>query len=292
MSATLKLYQINTLSVVQIDAHKIYVDGGEYGVMPLHDPEEDLEKGDKVSAFLYRDTSDCVVATMAESYAKLGECAYLEVISTGNNGAFLDWGLPKDLLLPYSEQAAPVREGNSYVVYVSLDEQERPVASTKLHHYLDEDYSNLEEGQAVNLMIASKTELGFKAVINNQYLGLVFHTELSQPLTLGAKMKGWVKKIRPDGKIDLNVNALDQKTRDELEGRILEQLQEGAGRLELSDKSAPEVIFEAFGVSKKNFKRALGSLYKQRLIKIHPAFIELIDKESITGDDPIVEVDP
>jgi predicted RNA-binding protein (virulence factor B family) len=162
------------------------------------------------------------------------------------------------------------------VVYVYLDKQGRPVASTKLHKFLDEGQGNLEVGQQVDLLIADKTDLGFKAVINNKHLGLIYHGELSQPLEIGAQMKGWVKKIRDDGKINLNVNALDSETRDELGVEILRRLKEEGGRIELSDKSSPEKIFSVFKVSKKNFKRAIGSLYKQRLIKISPKFIELV----------------
>jgi len=164
----------------------------------------------------------------------------------------------------------------AYVVYAYLDNQQRPVATTMLHHHLNEEAGALKVGDMVELLIAAKSDLGFKAVINNKQLGLIYHDELSQPLSFGTRMKGWIKTIRSDGKIDLSINSLDEKTRDQLEARILKQLREADGRIDISDKSSPEVIFKVFKVSKKNFKRALGSLYKQRLITIEPTYIELV----------------
>lgn len=271
------LYQTNRLAVTEVSSKGVYVDGREYGSIFLKEAPDHLQEGDQVNAFVYQDASDRVVATMAKARVQVGECAYLKVVSLGDNGAFLDWGLPKDLLLPYSEQAYPVREGGSCVVYVYLDENtNRAVATTLLHQHLEEEYTDLQPKQAVDLLIAAKSDLGFKAVINNAYLGLIYHDELSQPLAFGTRIKGWVKAIRDDGKVDLSINTLDQKTRDQLELRILKQLQQAGGRMELSDKSDPELIFKVFKVSKKNFKRALSSLYKQRLIIIKPESIALV----------------
>lgn len=271
------MYQMNHLSVIEIRSDVVIIDCLEYGGLPLRDAPKRLQKGDAVEAFLYRDVNDRLMATAAKPLIQLGECAYLKVVSEGKFGAFLDWGLPKDLLLPFAEQAYPVREGASYVVYMYQDNSGRLVASTQLHHHLEEEAGLLKKGDAVNLLIAGKSDLGFKAVINNQQLGLIYHDELSQPLRFGMRMKGWVKAIRSDGKIDLSVNTLDQKTRDQLESRILKALEQADGRIELSDKSSPEVIFSVFKVSKKNFKKALGSLYKQRLITIHPSAVELVE---------------
>ena len=271
-----KLDNTNRLTVANVTPKGVFLDGMELGPLYLKDAPEGLSKGDKVDAFLYRDASDSIAATAKQPLAKVGECAYLKVVSTGDHGAFLDWGLPKDLLLPYSEQAYPIRDDASYVVYVYIDSSLRVVATTMLHHHLEEDHGSLNVGDAVDLMIAAKSDLGFKAVINNQKLGLIYHDDLFQPLRFGMRMKGWVKNIRQDGKIDLSINTLDQKTRDQLEMRILRELHQTGGRIELSDKSAPETIFRVFKVSKKNFKRALGSLYKQRLITIQSEYIELV----------------
>ena len=210
-----------------------------------------LSVGDELDVFVYTDTDEQFVATTNKPKAVVGECAYLTVICVNDHGAFLDWGLPKDLLLPFGEQAYPVIEGKRYVVYVYLDQQSNRVAcSTKLHHHLSETYvppalhsvsnAQLKPYQAVDLLIAAKSDLGYKAVVNGEYLGLIFHRDLGHPLRFGEHMKGWVKTIRPDGKIDLSVNALDAQSRGELAERILDYLKESGGRANLSDKSPPQ----------------------------------------------------
>ncbi len=270
------LYQTNLLTVIEVGKDGVFLEGENHGDIYLSDAPDNLEEDDEIEVFIYRNTSDNIVATVTPAYVKVGECANLEVVSTGDNGAFLDWGLPKDLFLPHSEQAYYVDEGDYCVVHVCIDKKGRPMASSMLYHHLDEYQGDLEEGQQVDLLIADESELGFKAIINHKQLGLIYHGELSQPLQLGAKMKGWIKEIRGDGKINLNINAFDTDTRDELEAQILAQLKQENGRIDISDKSPPEEIFKTFKVSKKNFKRATGSLYKQRLIKISPKHIELI----------------
>ena len=270
------LYQMNILTIIEIGKDGVFLEGEHYGDVHLLDAPKNLRVDEEIEVFIYRNTSDNVVATVAPARVKVGECANLEVVSTGDNGAFLDWGLPKDLFLPHSEQAYYVDEGDYCVVHVYLDKKGRPAASSLLYHHLDEYQGDLEEGQQVDLLIADETELGFKAVINHKQLGLIYHSELSQPLQLGTTMKGWIKSISDDGKINLNINAFDADTRDALEAQILNQLKQENGRIDISDKSPPEEIFATFKVSKKNFKRAIGSLYKQRLIKISPKYIELV----------------
>lgn len=271
----LKLYQTNTLTILEITEYSTFADGGELGSIPLRDVPDSLQIGDSVEAFVYVDGENEVVATMAKALAEFGDCAYLEVVSNGERGTYLNWGLPKDLLLPFSEQVGPLKEGDFCVVYVYQDNSQRPICSMKLHKFLDEDSGDLELYETVDVMIAAKTDLGYKAIINNEYLGLIYHEELTQPLKTGAKMKGWVSKIRHDGKINININKLGDEERDELEEDILTQLKNNDGRLNLSDKSPPDLIYKNFGVSKKNFKRAIGALYKKRLITITPEFIEL-----------------
>ncbi len=271
------LYQMNVLSVIEVGKDGVFLEGGEeHGDIYLLDAPKNIHEDDEIEVFLYRDKSERVVASLNPAFVKVGECANLEVVSSGEDGAFLDWGLPKDLFLPRSEQAYYIDEGDYCVAHVFLDKKGRPMASTLLYHYLDEDQGDLKEGEQVELLIADKNDLGYKAVINQTQLGLIYHSELSQALQLGTRMKGWVKGIRDDGKIDLNINALDSESRDALEAQILAQLRAENGRIDLSDKSPPEEIFDTFRVSKKNFKRAIGSLYKQRLITISPGFIELV----------------
>lgn len=280
-----QLYKTNLLCITEITEHSTFVGGGEHGNIPLREAPNDAAIGDHVEAFVYRDSADEIVATMAQAQAKVGECAYLEVVSIAEHGAFLEWGLPKDLFLPFAEQTRTLEQGDHCVVYIYTDASGRPLASARLHRHLNEEKGDLTIGESVDLMIASKSDLGFKAVINNQHLGLIFHKELSQPLELGSKIKGWIKGIRTDGKINLNINALDEDSRYDLEDEILEQLVETGGRINLSDKSAPEDIFAAFQVSKKNFKRALGSLYKQRIITIAQDHIALVDKTNAPSPD-------
>jgi hypothetical protein len=273
----IKLEQNNKLKVIEISDKGTFIDAHEYGQLFLRNASESLKIGDIIDVFLHRDASNKILGTHASNQVNINECALLKVVSVGKYGAFLDWGMPKDLLLPHSEQAYPVREGGSYVVYVVQDNSDRLIASTMLHKYLEEDGLDLRKGDAVDLMIAAESDLGFKAVINNRQLGLIYHSDLSQPLKFGSRIKGWIKNIRDDGKIDLSINTLDDKARDQLEMRILKMLQQKNGKIELSDKSSPEAIFAALKVSKKNFKRALGSLYKQKLIIISPNHVELIN---------------
>ena len=271
----LHLNQKNTLVVAEIGEHTIYVDAEEHGLVPLHQADDRIELGDEIGAYLYRDASNTIVATLAKAYAQIGECAYLRVCETGERGTFLDWGLPKDLILPLSEQVSRVRQDRSYVVCITEDQQGRPMASMKLHHYLSEDKGELEVGQAVDLLIAAETDLGFKAVVNHKQLGLIFHGELSRPLKVGKKMKGWVVSFSEEGRINLSISAFDSEARNELDEQILQRIDDAEGRLYLSDKSDPSEIFEVFGVSKANFKRSLSRLYKQRKIKITKEYIEL-----------------
>ena len=271
----LNLYQKNLLTVVDMTDYSVYVEGDDNNSIPLHDAPDGISIGDDVYAFVYPNSSGEIVATMAEAYAQVGECAYLKVVYNGDRGTYLDWGLPKDLLLPFSRQLGRIREGDFCLVYVYLDENDRPISSMKIHHHLDEDGGDLKINQAVDLIISGESELGFTAVINNEKMGLIYHGELSRPLNIGEKMRGWIKKIRDDGKIDLNINQLDDETRNGLEEEILERLTQNGGRLNLSDKSTPEDIHKNFRVSKSNFKRAISGLYKKNLITISPEFIDL-----------------
>jgi len=272
----INLYQMNLLTVIDVCNDGVFLKGDDgHDIQLLHAPN-DIKENDKVSVFVYHNASNYIEATFNSPYVKINECANLQVLSSGDYGAFLDWGFHKDLLLPRSEQAYPLNEGDYCVVCVYIDQKGRPIASSRLSNHLNEHSGDLQVGQQVDLLIADESELGFKAIINNQQLGLIYHNELSQPLQLGITIRGWIKGIREDGKIDLNINAFDKGARNELEAEILEQLHKENGRIDISDKSPAETIFARFMVSKKNFKHALGYLYKQRLIKIYPNFIELI----------------
>jgi uncharacterized protein len=290
MSSLPGLGRLNSLEITDINAAGLRLDCSQirlnadtdgvfdFAILPIKEANAGAKIGDQIEVFLHLDSQGQIIATTSRPTVQVGQCAFLKVVSTSPFGAFLDWGLAKDLLLPNSEQAYPVRVGKSYVVYAYLDESTGRVAcTTQLHHYLEEESNHwMKKGQAVELLIAAKSDLGFKAVVDGTHIGLIFHNELSQPLQFGEKMKGWIKNIREDGRLDLSINTLDSESRDVLSADILARLKESGGRLELSDKSSSEEIFQIFRVSKKNFKRAISGLYKQRLIKIEPTYIELI----------------
>lgn len=263
--------KLNTLTVLKNVDHGIYLDGEHLGeiLMPERYVPENCEVGDSIEAFIYLDSADLLLATTETPYVMVGECAYLKVVDVNQAGAFLDWGLPKDLLVPYSEQISPLQIGQSYTVLVFLDESTNRIAATqKLDTYLSEEAQYFKPEQAVDLLIFGKTELGYKAVINNTHIGLIYKNEVFQPLTHGEKLKGYIKTIRPDRKIDLCLQLPGKDARDDLSSRILDHLKNNDGVSTLTDKSSPEDIYENFGVSKKNYKKAIGRLYKKRLIRI------------------------
>jgi predicted RNA-binding protein (virulence factor B family) len=197
-----------------------------------------------------------------------GDCVYLKAITVTKAGAFMERAGESDLLIPVSQQLTPIVNGESYVVYLYLDPKQQLIGSTKLHKFLDERARNMAPGQAVDLLIVGRSELGYKAVIDGTHLGLIYADEVFQPLHAGEKTRGFIKSIRSDNKIDLSLQRHTKATRSELEERILKHLESKGGSSTLTDYSPPEAIYKQFKVSKKNYKRALGALYKQRLITV------------------------
>ncbi|MAD66124.1 MAG: GntR family transcriptional regulator, partial [Porticoccaceae bacterium] len=209
---------------------------------------------------------------------EVGCCEMLKVVDINHAGAFMDWGLPKDLLVPYNEQQKPMEVGYSYVVYVYHDEaSDRIAASTKLSHHLDEQPVWLKPRQSVNLQIASRTELGYKAIIDDKYLGLLFRADAYRPLKIGERLPGFVKSIRSDGKIDLLISQATLQGDHDLSQQIVQHLINQGGTSTLTDKSDPEEIYRVFKVSKKKYKQALGNLYKSRKITITPGMVQLVE---------------
>lgn len=208
--------------------------------------------------------------------AQAGECALLKAVTVTKAGAFMDCGLERDLLVPISQQLIPMAEGRYYVVYLFLDPQEQLIGTTKLHNFLDERAKNMAPGEQVDLMIVNSTDLGFKAVINNTHLGLLYKGEVFQSLKPGDKVKGYIKAVREDRKIDLSLQTLTQSSRDELTVRILDFLESHDGISTLTDYSLPDAIYKQYGVSKGSYKKALGQLYKQRLISVDKDKISLL----------------
>ena len=271
--------KINNLQVVKCLDHGIYLDGEQLGeiLMPSRYVPDNCRVGESIEAFIYLDSADLLIATTEKPYVMVGECAYLKVVDVNQAGAFLDWGLPKDLLVPYSEQISPLKIGQSYTVLVYLDENTNRIAATqKLDTYLSEEAKYFKPEQAVDLLIFGKTELGYKAVINNTHIGLIYKNEVFQTLIHGEKLKGFIKTIREDRKIDLCLQLPGKDARDDLNTRILEHLKKNDGVSTLTDKSSPEDIYQCFAVSKKNYKKAIGRLYKKRLILIEEDKITLV----------------
>jgi predicted RNA-binding protein (virulence factor B family) len=273
--------KINNLQVVKSLDHGIYLDGEDLGeiLMPSRYVPENCEVGDSLEAFIYLDSADLLLATTETPYVMVGECAYLKVVDVNQAGAFMDWGLPKDLLVPYGEQISPLKIGQSYTVLAYLDENTNRIAATqKLDSYLSEEAQYFKPGQAVDLLIFGKTELGYKAVINNTHIGLIYKNEVFQTLTHGEKLKGFIKAIREDRKIDLCLQLPGRDARDDLNTRVLDHLKKNGGISTLTDKSSPEDIYQCFAVSKKNYKKAIGTLYKKRIILIEEDKITLVQK--------------
>jgi uncharacterized protein len=271
----------NILTVLRGSTPGIYLDGGELGeiLLPNRYVPRRVAPGDRLEVFVYRDSEDRLVATTENPQAIVGEVATLRVVSVNRQvGAFLDWGLAKDLLLPFREQTAPVRAGQNVVVRVYLDgKSQRVVASMKLEEHISSETPSYRAGQQVEFLISERTSLGYKALVDGRHPGLLFHEGLRIPVSPGQKLRGYVRTIRPDGKIDLSLDQAGYQRVAPLAGKIVQALQRNGGKLPLGDDSSPEAIRSAFGVSKKAFKQALGTLYKARRIRLAKSGIELLD---------------
>jgi len=264
---------------VYLDAEDLYE-----VLLPKKYVPRDLAIGDEIQVFLYLDSEDRPVATTLTPKAQLAEFAYLPVVDVNNTGAFLDWGLEKDLFVPYGEQHRPMEVGHSYIVYLYLDKiKGRITASSKIDKFLDDEKPHdFTPQQAVKLLIANSTDLGYKAIINNSHWGVLYSNEVHQRLSFGQSIDGFIKRIRPDGKIDLSLTSLHdggKETRDKYEKIILGYLKQQGGFAPVHDKTDPKIISNLFGMSKKAFKKAIGGLYKQKIINIEKDGINLVSKQ-------------
>jgi predicted RNA-binding protein (virulence factor B family) len=280
----------NTLTVLRESKSGIYLYGGEHGeiLLPNRYVPRKVVMGDRLEVFVYRDSEDRLVATTETPRAMVGEVATLKVISINRQvGAFLDWGLAKDLLLPFREQTGPVQVGQDVVVRIYLDEKtQRIVASMKLGRDSAIELPNYRSGQQVEFLITDKTLLGYKALVEGKHPGLLYHEGISVPVAVGQKLKGFVRALRPDGKIDLILDQAGYRRVAPLALRIVQALQRNRGRLGLDDDSPPEAIRQAFGASKKAFKQALGTLYKARRICFSKPGVELLDNTTWSPGGP------
>jgi predicted RNA-binding protein (virulence factor B family) len=246
-------------------------------LFPFHEIPRRCQEGMTLNVFIYSGKKGQLTATVQTPTAQVDEIAWLKVIEVGRMGAFLDWGLSKDLLVPFNEQRKPLEEGKSYLVKVFLDDENRITATTRFEHLIIDESIYFNEGQDVSIIIAEATDLGFKAIVDNSHWGVLYHNEIFQPLKKGLKLNAYIKKIREDKRIDLSLQPLapvHTQTHD-LSEKILARLIAQEGVLALGDKSPPDAIYHAFGVSKKAFKQAIGALYKQQKITTDKLSIRL-----------------
>lgn len=286
----LKLGQWNKLKATWKVDFGMYLEGGGYDgkiLLPERYVPEDLKIGDEIDVFLYLDNEERLVATTLEPKAMVGDFAYLEVAWVNEYGAFLDWGLMKDLFCPFCEQKRRMEKGRSYIVHVHVDEESyRIMASAKVEKFLaptpprrlSAEEGGLHIDQEVELLVWQKTDLGFKVIINNRYAGLLYDTQVFRNIHTGDRVKGYISNIRSDGKIDCSLQRYGQHRQhtEDFSARLLRYLETQGGRCRLGDKSDAEEIKEQFGVSKRTYKQAVGDLYKRRLIRITENGIELV----------------
>lgn len=275
---SVQLGKFNQLTVVKQVDFGMYLDGGEEGeiLLPSRYVPEGCKVGDMLNVFLYLDMDERLIATTLTPLAQVGQFACLEVSWVNQYGAFLHWGLMKDLFVPFSEQKAKMQVGRSYMVHVHIDEESyRIVASAKVERYLSKEKADLQPGEEVDIIIWQKTDLGYKAIINHRYSGLLYENEVFRPLEPGMQTTAFVKQVREDGKIDLTLQRTGMGGVADFSKALLEYIWKNGGRIALNDKSPADDIYAAFGVSKKVFKKGVGDLYKKRLIRLTEQGIEL-----------------
>jgi predicted RNA-binding protein (virulence factor B family) len=276
-----KIGVLNNLRVVKEVDFGVYLDGGEHEeiLLPRRYVPENCKVDDNIRVFIYLDSEDRFIATTESPYAMVGDFALLKVVAVESVGAFLDWGLLKDLLVPYSEQSPTMETGKSYIVKIYVDKKtNRIAATTRLDRYLDNEPGNFHAGQEVELLICSQTDIGYKAIINGTHWGVLYSNEVFQPLKSGQKTKGYIKKVRDDNKIDLSLHKPGYKRVDDITDTIINVLKEQGGFISVTDKSSPETIHNLFGVSKKTYKKAIGAIYRKKIITIEDDGIRLSNK--------------
>ncbi len=280
-SQSAQLGKINHLVIVRDSDHGFYLDGGELGeiLLPNREIPEDVEQGDEVEVFVSRDSEDRIVATSSRPTCEVGDFVVLEVKAVHPKiGAFLDWGYSKDLLLPFREQLGKVRTGDKVLVHVFLDDvSSRIVASARTSRYLNKRRPEYDTGDEVSLIIQEETPLGYMAIVDGEFRGLLHRERISKKLRVGEKYDGYIAAMKPEAKIDLSLEPIGYRRVTSFGDRILKELDEQGGSLPFSDKSPPEKIRDHFGVSKKAFKQALGALYRDRKIQIEKDRIHLLE---------------
>lgn len=297
METEIKIGNYNTLKMTRVaerpnphayggkESFGIFLDGGKEGeiLMPQKYVPEHVKAGSDVHCFVYLDQDERLIATTEKPLAKVGDFAYLKCSWVNEYGAFLDWGLMKDLFCPFREQKRRMEIGESYIVYVYVDKDSYRVAATAkvdrwLHDVRQDNGGGLHKGVEVDLLVWQKTELGFKVIINNRYAGLVYKDQVFQYIHTGDRVKGYIMNVREDGKIDVSLQPLGRRQTLDFAETLLEWIKAHDGHCPFSDKSTPDDIKREFQVSKKVFKKAVGDLYKKQLITISDNGLELTKK--------------
>lgn len=278
----MELGKYNKLKVVKTVDFGLYLDGGDGKeiLLPTRYVPLDAKIDNEIEVFVYNDNEGRPIATTDKPYGAVGEFQYMKVKDKSAAGAFLDWGIMKDLLVPFREQKEDLIVGNYYLVYIYLDFiTQRIVASTRLDKFLDNVPPEYEEQQEVDLIVANRTELGYKVIINNLHWGLVYKNQVFNELHTGERCKGYIKEVREDDKIDVTLFPTGYNKIESVIQQIIQKLDENQGFLPYNDKTNAELIYSLFSCSKKSFKQAIGFLYKERLIQIENKGISYIKKQ-------------
>ncbi|HCE2693001.1 CvfB family protein [Vibrio parahaemolyticus] len=275
----IKIGQINSLEVIKKADFGVFLDGDDYGsvLLPNKHVPEGTELGDHIEVFLYFDSESQLAATIDKPIAQVGEWGLMKIEGINQTGVFVNWGIKeKDLLIPFSEQRARFTAGQNILVYVYTDKASgRIVGTTKFNKWLDKTPANYEVNEEVDLIIAERSQLGYKAIVNGKHWGMIFPSDVFGKLFIGKKLKGYIKQVREDGKIDLSLQKVGVAKMDDLSSKIIDLLEKKGGFLPLNDKSSPEAIFDAFRTSKGTYKKTIGGLYKQGKIVIEKDGIRL-----------------
>lgn len=275
----IKLGDYNTLTVLRKVDFGLYLDGGDEGeiLLPSRYVPKGARPGDELEVFVYLDQDERLIATTLTPLARVGEFAYLEVAWVNEYGAFLNWGLMKDLFCPFREQKKRMTLGTSYIVYVTVDEESyRMMATAKVERYLDRERPEYKHGDEVDLLVWQKTDLGFKVIVDNRFSGLIYNDQIFRNIRTGERLRGFIDHIRQDGKIDITLQPTGRRHTEDFSDTLLEYLKVNNGRCNLGDKSPAELIADRFKVSKKTYKKAVGDLYRRRLITISDDGIQLV----------------
>lgn len=271
--------EYNTLEILRETDQGLYIadDEGNEVLLPNRYVPEEFKIWDKLEVFVYLDNEERPVAVTDKPYIKVNEFGMLRCNQVTSHGAFLDWGLLKELFCPFKEQASKMKEGSWYLVYCYLDEETgRLVASSKTNRFLDNKNLTVEPFEEVDLIVSHPSEIGMNVIVNEKHAGLIFKEDMFKDISIGDRLKGYVKKIRPDNKLDIVLGKIGYRNIEPNAETIMKELEDNSGYLNLTDKSEPEIIKETLQMSKKSFKKAVGTLYKQRLIEIKDDGIYLV----------------